>query len=75
MSSDTIEALMSVVLCKADEPAMEVVTCDIAAEFLTGSLVMMLMVPAIAEEPKRAEPPPRITYTLSTMLAGNCSIP
>ena len=70
-----MEALMSVVLWKADDPPIDVVVCDIAAEFLTGSLVMMLIVPAIAEEPKRADPPPRITSTLSTMLAGSCSIP
>ena len=33
------------------------------------------MVPAMADEPKSADPPPRITSTLSTMFAGSCSIP
>ena len=54
---------------------MEVVVCEMLEEFLTGSLVMMLIVPAMAEDPKSAEPPPLITSTLSTMLAGSCSIP
>ena len=45
------------------------------AELRTGSLVMMLMVPAMAEEPNKAEPPPRITSTRSIMLAGICSRP
>ena len=34
-----------------------------------------VIVPAIAEDPNRAEPPPRMTSTLSTMLAGSCSMP
>ena len=33
------------------------------------------MVPAMADEPNRAEPPPRITSTRSIMLAGICSNP
>ena len=45
------------------------------AEFLKGSFVMIFMVPAIADEPKSAEPPPLMTSTLSTMLAGSCSMP
>ena len=66
---------MSVVLCTADDPPINVVTFEMAAEFLTGSFVMILIVPATADEPKRAEPPPLMTSTLSTMFAGSCSIP
>ena len=44
-------------------------------EFLAGSFVMMLMVPAMAEEPNYADPPPLITSTRSTILAGICSMP
>ena len=54
---------------------MAVVVCETDAELRIGSFVMMLMVPAIAAEPKRADPPPLITSTLSIILAGNCSIP
>ena len=49
--------------------------CPSWAELRKGSLVMMLMVPAMADAPKRAEPPPRITSTRSIMLAGICSSP
>ena len=37
--------------------------------------MMMLIVPAMAFDPKRAEPPPRSISTRSTMLAGICSKP
>ena len=40
-----------------------------------GSFVMIFIVPPTADEPKRAEPPPRITSTRSIMLAGICSRP
>ena len=54
---------------------MRVVVWDMLEEFLTGSLVIMFMVPATAEEPNRADPPPLMTSTLSTMFAGSCSMP
>ena len=38
-------------------------------------LVMMFTVPAMAEEPNKAEPPPRTTSTRSIILAGICSSP
>ena len=63
------------VLWKAEEPAIDVTVWEMLEEFLTGSLVMILIVPAMAEEPKSADPPPRITSTLSTILAGSCSMP
>ena len=66
---------MSVVLWKAPDVLIAVVVCDMVAELRTGSFVMMLIVPAMADEPKRADPPPRMTSTLSTMFAGSCSIP
>ena len=66
---------MSVVLWNEEEPLIEVVVWETAAELRTGSFVMILMVPAMAEDPKRAEPPPLIISTLSIMFAGNCSIP
>ena len=37
--------------------------------------MIILIVPAIAEEPNKAEPPPRITSTRSIILAGICSSP
>ena len=36
---------------------------------------MILIVPAMAEEPNNADPPPRMTSTRSIMLAGICSSP
>ena len=39
-------------------------------ELRRGSFVMIFTVPAMAEEPKRAEPPPRTTSTRSIILAG-----
>ena len=69
------DVVLAVVLCIADMPPIAVVVCETDAEFLTGSFVIMLMVPAIADDPKRADPPPRMTSTRSTMFAGSCSIP
>ena len=40
-----------------------------------GSFVMILIVPAIADEPNSADPPPRITSTRSIIFAGICSSP
>ena len=54
---------------------MSVRVCVNCPEFRTGSLVIILMVPAMAEEPNKAEPPPRITSTRSIILAGICSNP
>ena len=54
---------------------MLLMVCDAKAEFLTGSFVIMFIVPAMAEDPKSAEPPPLITSTLSTIFAGICSMP
>lgn len=45
------------------------------AELRIGSFVMILIVPAIADEPNKAEPPPRITSTRSIIFAGICSKP
>ena len=42
---------------------------DRERELRIGSLVMILIVPAIADEPNKADPPPRITSTRSIMLA------
>ena len=44
LSSDMMDALMSVVLWNAEDPLMDVVVCEMFAEFLTGSFVMMLIV-------------------------------
>ena len=40
---------------------VEVIVCDNRPEFRKGSFVMILIVPAIADEPNNADPPPRIT--------------
>ena len=45
LSSETMDALISVVLWNADDPPMEVVVCEMDAEFLTGSFVIMFIVP------------------------------
>ena len=51
------------------------ISCDTAAEEAVGSFVITLITPAMADEPKSAEPPPRITSTRSIMLVGICSKP
>ena len=38
-----MDALISVVLWNADDPPMEVVVCEMDAEFLTGSFVIMFI--------------------------------
>ena len=62
-------------LSKASPSPIPVIVCDSIPELRIGSLVIILIVPAIADEPNRAEPPPRITSTRSIMLAGICSMP
>lgn len=46
-----------------------------ATELRSGSRVMMFTTPPMALDPKRAEPPPRITSTRSIIDAGKSSSP
>ena len=73
--SVTSEAFIVVLLSQVESPPTPMRVCPSWAELRRGSLVMMLMVPAMADAPNRAEPPPRITSTRSIMLAGICSRP
>ena len=73
--SVTSEAFKVVLLSKAELPPIEEIVCVSSPELRNGSLVMILMVPAMAEEPNKAEPPPRITSTRSIIFAGICSSP
>ncbi len=66
---------MVVLLSRLPEIPTDVRVWENCAELTIGSLVMILMVPPIADEPKRAEPPPRITSMRSIMFAGICSRP
>ena len=75
LSSDTNARFMPVLLSSFDEASTLATVCDSRPELRTGSRVMMLTVPAMADEPNSAEPPPRTTSTRSTMLAGICSSP
>jgi hypothetical protein len=64
-----------VVLLSGRLPPIIVNEWAIWAELRIGSFVMILIVPAIADEPNKAEPPPRITSTRSIIFAGICSKP
>ena len=70
-TSDTLAPMY----CSHDCPSMLEKVPDTWNELLTGSFVMMLMVPPTALAPNRAEPPPRTTSTRSIMLTGICSSP
>ena len=72
--SDT-SAPLTLVLTSVLVPPIRVVVLLMVSELLSGSFVMMLIVPAMAFAPKRAEPPPRTTSTRSIILAGICSKP
>ena len=52
-----------VLLSQEEVPPIPVRVCVNCPEFRTGSLVIILMVPAMAEEPNNVEAPPRITST------------
>ena len=66
---------MLVLLSKVGPMPMEVKSCLISALDLFASFVMIFMVPPMADAPKRAEPPPLTTSTLSIISAGICSSP
>ena len=72
--SETIEAF-KVVLMSGVFPPMKVDVFANETELAVGSLVMMLMIPPIALEPKSADPPPRTTSTRSIIFVGICSMP
>ena len=59
----------TVVLLSGRLPPIIVNEWAIWAELRIGSFVMILIVPAIADEPNKAEPPPRITSTRSIKIA------
>ena len=69
-----MEALREVLTSAVPDSVNPVVLAS-ETELRCGSLVMMFTTPAIAFDPYRAEPPPRITSTRSTMPAGSCSRP
>ena len=73
-SSDTNDPL-SEVLYSAVPPFNMSVMFDSVSELRSGSLVMMFTTPPMALDPKRAEPPPRMTSTRSIMAVGSCSRP
>ena len=54
---------------------MDEMLCENSPELRSGSRVMMLIVPPMADEPNSAEPPPRSTSTRSIIDAGICSRP
>ena len=60
---------------KEQLPPIDISEWASSAELRVGSLVMILMVPPMADAPNRADPPPRTTSTRSIMLAGICSKP
>ena len=70
-----LEAFKAVLLSKASPSPIPVMVWDNIPELRIGSLVIILIVPAMADDPNKAEPPPRITSTRSIMLAGICSMP
>ena len=75
MSEETRERFKAVLLSNEPELSKLEMVCEKEPELRTGSFVMMFTVPAMAEEPNKAEPPPRTTYTRSIILAGICSSP
>ena len=70
-----MEPLKFVVFSNVFRPPSPRVWCEREAELPVGSRVMMLIVPAMADDPNSADPPPRTTSTRSIMLAGICSSP
>ena len=74
-SSLTTETLAVVLFSMPPFPSMDVVVWLTSAELRTGSLVMTLMVPPMADAPYSAEPPPRTTSMRSIMFEGICSKP
>ena len=75
LSSLTKETLAVVLFSNFPRPSMDVMVWLSSAELRTGSFVMTLIVPPIAEAPYRADPPPRTTSIRSIILEGICSKP